>query len=91
MPYVDDERREALAHVKSALDGTWIKGPGDMEYLIACTINSYVDTHGWGYDTAIAPIRAALDGARREFDRTKAFPYEDQKKEENGDVYDFGN
>lgn len=80
MPYVTQERRQQL------LDGTDLQKPGDLEYLFAYLVNDYIVTRGLSHQT-ITDIRGALIGAKDEFNRRVAFPYENGKLSENGDVY----
>jgi hypothetical protein len=47
---------------------------------------NYWKLNGPSY-TAINDIVGALDGAKMEFYRRVAIPYEDKKRELNGDVY----
>jgi hypothetical protein len=46
----------------------------------------YVSDHDLSYRT-INDVLGALEGAKLEFYRRVAAPYEDQKIQENGDVY----
>jgi len=61
------------------------KTPGELNYILTMIINNYWQTNG-GY-RAINDIVGALEGAKLEFYRRVAAPYEDQKIKENGDVY----
>lgn len=81
MPYVREDRRR-FPHTSPQLIGTG----GDLNYRITRMIIEYVQKHGLNYDT-IESVRGCLDGAKSEFDRRVAFPYEDRKIRENGDVY----
>ena len=64
-----------------------MRKPGDLEYLTAELVMDYVVLKGLSHQT-IAEIRGVLHGALAEFDRRVAFPYENGKLAENGDVYD---
>lgn len=59
--------------------------PGELNYLLTMIINRYWKDRG-NYQ-AINDIVGALEGAKLEFYRRIAAPYEDKKIEENGDVY----
>jgi len=87
MPYIkqkDRSKYDAIAaHAWMVLpDEDW---EGDLNYLITQIIS-----HLWRgspkYKTACR-IRGTLTDVRDEFYRRVVAPYEDKKKEENGDVY----
>lgn len=80
MPYIKPERRVEL------LEGTELQTPGDLEFLFAYLANEYIKAKGLRHQT-INDIRGALVGAKDEFNRRVAFPYENGKLAENGDVY----
>jgi hypothetical protein len=79
MPYIDKSRR---ARFNSRADVP--RTPGELNYVITKTIMEYYN--GGGYQQ-INDILGALEGAKLEFYRRVAAPYEDTKIEENGDVY----
>lgn len=79
MPYIDEEARHRVM----------VDGPntsGELNYTLTNVINNYVFRKGLSYQT-LNDVMGALDGAAREFYRRMVAPYEDQKKEQNGDVY----
>lgn len=80
MPYIDPKRREQLD------EGSELGNAGELNYSLTCIINWYLETKGLSYQT-INDIVGALDGAKVEFQRRVAAPYEDKKKGINGDVY----
>lgn len=80
MPYITERRRLDISR------GDEIVTPGELQYLIALLINNYVGTMNLSYQT-INDIVGALEGAKLEFYRRIAAPYEDKKIAENGDVY----
>ena len=80
MPYITPDRRKDLAQ------GEVPQNPGELNYAITAGILWYLSTHGLNYRT-INDIVGALEGAKAEFQRRVTAPYEDKKKEENGDVY----
>ncbi len=59
---------------------------GELNYLITMLCKEYWDAHGPAYQT-INDIVGALEGAKLEFYRRIAVPYEDTKIKQNGDVY----
>jgi hypothetical protein len=64
------------------------KTPGELNYLLTIIANEYWKTER-DY-RAINDVVGALEGAKLEFYRRVAAPYEDKKMEANGDVYDVG-
>jgi hypothetical protein len=59
---------------------------GELNYAITEMCREYMMLHGLSYQT-INDIVGALEGAKLEFSRRVAAPYEDKKIKENGDVY----
>ena len=87
MPYIKPADREKFEGFNHALTSeTDIETPGELNYLITRLILAYKDNRPPGYQT-INDIIGALEGAKLEFYRRSAAPYEDEKIEENGDVY----
>jgi len=76
MPYVDRAARERLKMEPLPLP----KHPGELNYLFTKLINSYMLTNGVSYQV-INDIVGALEGAKMEFYRRVAVPYEEQKME----------
>jgi hypothetical protein len=60
---------------------------GELNYAFTELAKLYMNQHGLSYQT-INDIVGALEGAKAEFYRRVAVPYEDKKIEENGDVYE---
>lgn len=80
MPYIKQHQREdILENVEAPTD------PGELNYVITRVVFEYYK--GRGNYQAINDVLGALEGAKLEFYRRVAAPYEDRKKEENGDVY----
>lgn len=82
MPYITHERRESLLDEFADMPIT----PGELNFVITTVINGYRHSKGLSYQT-INDIVGALEGAKLEFYRRIAVPYEDSKIQENGDVY----
>jgi hypothetical protein len=59
---------------------------GELNFQLTELIKNYLEYHGLKYRT-ISDIVSALEGAKLEFYRRVAAPYEDTKIKENGDVY----
>lgn len=82
MPYIKDARRDELSYA-----GPYgMTCPGELNYKITMLLIDYLNTHDLKYQT-INDIMGALEGAKAEFYRRVAAPYEDKKIVENGDVY----
>ncbi len=84
MPYIKDEenRRELL------LDSTLV-GPenaGELNYVLTMTCVNYLMGSELSY-ARINDVLGALEGAKQEFYRRVAVPYEDRAIMRNGDVF----
>jgi hypothetical protein len=80
MPYIDPLNREAVDA------GCPPNTAGELNYMITQLCIRYMKLKGKSYQT-INDIVGALEGAKLEFYRRVAAPYEDEKVKENGDVY----
>lgn len=85
MPYIKQERRDALTATLRPLPDT-PKNPGELNYMITKLLVQYWEEHGHSYAT-INAIHGACGCALHEFQRRVVGKYEDQKIQENGDVY----
>lgn len=85
MPYIIQSRRDTLENPDEVP-----MTPGELNYAITAVVMKYVRENskrrGLTY-TVINDVVGALEGAKSEFYRRVAAPYEDQKRAENGDVY----
>lgn len=79
MPYIKQETRDALQKSGN------IQTAGELNYVISKVCNLYFKERG-DYQS-INDVVGALEGAKLEFYRKLAAPYEDIKCHENGDVY----
>ena len=79
MPYIDKQKRKNVI-VYGALNA------GELNYEITMVITQYMLKKGLKYQV-INDIIGALEGAKLEFYRRAVTPYEDMKKDLNGDVY----
>ena len=85
MPYIKQLRRFQLDTMAIEDLESEIKSPGELNYVITRLIDDY---HSRRRDyQSVNDIVGALEGAKLEFYRRVAAPYEDQKAMENGDVY----
>jgi len=80
MPYITRAQRDLLA------TGIPPSHPGELNYAITKMLVQYIDNHGLSYHV-INDILGALEGAKLEFYRRVAVPYENSKLAINGDVY----
>ena len=80
MPYVNKESRESIS------ENNIPQNPGELNYLITISIDDYLNYHGLNYQH-INDVVGVLECAKMELYRRIAIPYEDVKKEKNGDVY----
>jgi GTP cyclohydrolase II len=78
MPYIEKQYRREAQQTPLTV--------GELNYAITSVILSYLDITPMSYST-INDIIGALEGAKLEFYRRVAVPYEELKKEQNGDVY----
>jgi hypothetical protein len=85
MPYITQARRKSL--VSNGEDFSPPRTPGELNYMFTLLAKGYLIENGLSYQ-AINDILGAFEGAKLEFYRRMAVPYESTKIEENGDVYD---
>ncbi len=80
MPYIKQGRRDVLLNHEE-----YPVTAGELNYVLTAAIHRY-----WAFGRSYATINdivGALEGAKLEFYRRIAAPYEDEKIKENGDVY----
>jgi hypothetical protein len=80
LPYIRTQDRLDLQSGKSP------ETAGELNYGFTVLAIEYMTKKGKSYAT-INDIMGALEGAKAEFYRRVAAPYEDTKIKENGDVY----
>lgn len=89
MPYIDQVdrghlKRESKRRVLDSL-GDLPAGPGELNYMITVIVDRYLG--GNPNYARINEVIGALECAKLELYRRVAAPYEDEKCDENGDVY----
>jgi hypothetical protein len=84
MPYIKQDRREEVSLLIGPLADR-ADTPGELNFQLTEIVKRYWD--GRKNYQAINDIVGALEGAKLEFYRRVAAPYEDSKIAENGDVY----
>lgn len=80
MPYITQGQRNAIEA------GIGPESPGELNYVLTVTIDKYVKENGMSYQS-INDVLGALEGAKLEFYRRVAVPYENGKLSTNGDIY----
>jgi len=78
MPYIPKQDREAAADLPNTA--------GELNFAMTLTAITYVEGKGLSYQT-INDVMGAFEGAKQEFYRRVAIPYENSKISQNGDVY----
>lgn len=81
MPYIPQEKRDEIDLDVQRLPET----AGELNYAITELVLAYYNVVP-DY-ASINDVLGALEGAKLEFYRRVAAPYEDTKKEANGDIY----
>lgn len=88
MPYIPQADRGIFANCLADLQGiVWERGlsNGELNYLMTCLAQIYLQKHGTSYNT-ISDVIKAFECAKLEFYRRVAAPYEDKKALANGDI-----
>lgn len=81
MPYIKQERRDAIRAGAKPQDA------GELNFAISILVDDYLKDKGPLRYAHLNEVVGAIDCAKLELYRRVAVPYEDQKIEENGDVY----
>ena len=81
MPYIEKQRRIEID------GGSSPENAGELNYAISMMLKEYLKSKGGVRYSHVNEIVGVMDCAKMEFYRRVAIPYEDQKIEENGDVY----
>lgn len=86
MPYITEDRRQEIDSCDHLIlpDNADV---GDLNYIFTRYCNAYLKKWGLRYYNVNAVI-GMLECVKLELYRRIAAPYEDAKKDENGDVYD---
>lgn len=99
MPYIEPGRRESNNPLRLSTTiptGYTVKlnrsiaidDVGELNFAITMLINEYVKRRPLRY-AVLNDVVGVLASAQAEFQRRIVAPYEDQKIQENGDVYDI--
>lgn len=84
MPYIFHKDREKLVNSLSEV-GCKCDNAGELNYAFTMIAQTYLQRKGLKYQN-INDVVGALEGAKIEFYRRIAAPYEDEKIQQNGDV-----
>lgn len=85
MPYIKTEDRTKFVDLFCNIPE--LRGPGELNYLLTMICQDYIKDKGLRYET-LNDVLGALEGCKLEFYRRQVAPYEDQKIQANGDVYE---
>lgn len=85
MPYIAEDRRDKISAIFARIQIDEPENAGELNYAITVLCQTYFALNGGRYQQ-INDIIGALEGAKLEFYRRVAAPYEDVKIKENGDV-----
>ena len=83
VPYIDQGRRPQY----SIYDLQPPENGADLNYVLCRLLSRFTSYRGLSYRT-IEEVTTAMTGALNEFNRLVAWPYEDKKRQMNGDVWD---
>ena len=91
MPYIGEEKRSLLEPYLASIASRIIledemTQAGVLNYCITYLLNEVLKTNGVRYHN-INELIGVLECAKLELYRRIASPYEDEKKDSNGDVY----
>jgi hypothetical protein len=89
MPYIKQGKRFAIDQAVYALRTKLSEGgfdKGSMNYAITKLIQAYIRFHGKTYNS-LSDVTGVLNDVKVEFERRVVAPYENEKIDENGDVY----
>jgi len=91
MPYIAQDKRALLEHSLASLSARVIveersSQAGVLNYCISALFNEVLNTNGVNYRN-INELIGVLECAKLELYRRVASPYEDEKIQSNGDVF----
>lgn len=87
MPYLKETDRNSVDVNIAMLGIDFIPQNGaELNFVVSTLVNNYLQKNGLNYAN-VQEMIGALDCAKMEIYRRIAGPYEDQKIEENGDVF----
>ena len=87
MPYIPEERRHELGDGTEITEVNQPRTSGELNFLFTRILREYLDERGTSYAT-MNDIIGALEACKLEFYRRVIVPYEETKRDANGDVYE---
>lgn len=88
MPYISEEDRKFYEDLVDEIEAMPIYTPGDLQYLIAVLIGSYMADKELRYST-MNDVMGALNGANMEYYREVVGPYEEKAIGNNGYISEY--
>jgi len=86
MPYIKPEDRSLLDAALAKLLDQGICCPGDLNYVLTRIVAEYLASGNFDY-AALNEVIGVLECCKLELYRRVLIPYENKKRDENGDVY----
>ena len=88
MPYIKKELRDKIDHeIDNLITSTLDIGENDIDGVYNYIITRLIDTRYRNGYRSFNRAMGVLDCVAREFYRRQVAPYEDKKRDENGEVY----
>ena len=84
MPYIKEDKRR---NFKYGLQNLSPKNAGELNFVLTEICNRFLKDGGQISYQALNDVLGALEGAKQELYRRVVSPYEDAKRDENGEVY----
>lgn len=81
MPYIDRHRRSQLS------EGDLPDNAGELNYKLTSEVEEYLRYHGGLSYSNLNEVLGVLTAVQLELYRRLAAPYEDTKRDQNGEVY----
>lgn len=81
MPYIDRDRRRQINR------GDLPKTAGELNYKLTTEVEEYLRYHGGLSYNNLNEVLGVLTAVQLELYRRLAAPYEDDKRDQNGEVY----
>ena len=86
MPYIKKDDRGVLDPFIEDLSRNMLAEPGQLNYVITKLLLKYLKACGLRYKS-VNEIMGVLSCVTQEFYRRVVVPYENKKRDENGDVF----
>lgn len=86
MPYIDPTRRPEIEGKAFGLGNKCVQTAGELNFAITKVLLGFLKYTGTSY-TTLNEVIGVLECVKQELYRRVVVPYEEEKREENGDVY----